>query len=446
MHSIKNVEVDIIDYSGYECFQSVLEFVSDKEAKLHLRKIDTIDKTKGWAEDLYVFINDQDGNTKRIKAGSMSGSHHKIIEGIVLDKCIFQKSDQLVEEKWIPSYNAYVQFEHCPLHVNRETFNNTFSTDIVVLPSSMWAIGLKDGGIYVYHDSHHLSQSWSYESKYTIDFIWSMIFRMSEPPTTFYCIFSALDGHLEGVYYSDPPRSVPARVGDVCCRRKVGVDTSCFNEKEYPVFHKQKYILAMSARKDVPFSIPVVDRYYLQLNRYNLYRSVHRGIPFSRKIPKMVYAAGPRGSKFNFTKRRDILIDQRSYFASDEVDKTNVDTGSIPREKQVAYKYIIDIDGNASTWDATAWKLNSGSVIMKTDTLWRQWFYDKFVAWEHFVPIKDDFSDLLEKYYWCEENPEKCEKIVHNSKQLFQEVYRHDSVEQYMSGIVRHLMELQKDT
>jgi hypothetical protein len=444
MHSIKNVEVDVIDYTGEECFQCVLEFVSEKEAKIHVRKIDTTEKTQGWSENLFIFMNDDNGNVKKIHVGAMEKSHQKTLTGITLDGCVFEKSEELVDAKWISSYNAYKQFEHYPLYINRETFNAKFSTDIVVLPSSMWALGLKDGGCYIYHDSHHLTQTWSYESKYTIDFILSMVFRMPKLPSEFYCITSALDGHLEGIYYTEPQRSIAARVGDVCCRSRVGVDMSCFNEREYPVFHKQKYILAMSTRKDVPFSIPVVDRYYLQLNRYNLYRSIHKGMRFSRKLSKMVYAAGPRGSKFNFTNRRDIDLDQRSFFATDKVDKTNVDTGSISREKQVTYKYIIDIDGNAATWDATAWKLNSGSVIFKTDSYWKQWFYDKFIAWEHFVPIKDDFSDLQEKYYWCEENQEKCEEIIRNAKHLFHDVYRHDNVEKYMSDVIFQLTDLQK--
>jgi len=96
----------------------------------------------------------------------------------------------------------------------------------------------------------------------------------------------------------------------------------------------------------------------------------------------------------------------------------------------IKYKYILNIDGNASTWDATAWKLNSGSVIFKTEACWRQWFYDEYNPWEHFIPIADDFSDLQEKYHWCEANQEKCEEIIKNAKKLFQKVYRfHNAID-----------------
>lgn len=34
----------------------------------------------------------------------------------------------------------------------------------------------------------------------------------------------------------------------------------------------------------------------------------------------------------------------------------------------------------------------------------------------HYILLKDDFSDLEEKYYWCENNPEICKNIIKNAK------------------------------
>jgi hypothetical protein len=309
----------------------------------------------------------------------------------------------------------------------------------------MWALGVKDGGAIVYHTKYNLQHEWNYEIKYTIGFILSGVFRRKKIKD-FFCVLSALDGHIEGIYNNGEMRTQERKVNEDDCIGKQTYDYIFLKDNQYPVFYNQKYILAMSAKVDIPYCIPVVDRYYLQLNRYNKYRGIHRGIPFHLKLPKIVYAAGPRGSKYNFTKRRDITLDQRNYFASDAVDKTNVDTGSIPRETQISYKYILDIDGNASTWDATAWKLNSGSVIFKTDTSWKQWFYDQFIEWEHFVPIKDDFSDLQEKYYWCESNQDKCKEIVKNCKKLFQTIYDHKNVAAYMDNVVDKLMNLKEES
>jgi hypothetical protein len=119
-------------------------------------------------------------------------------------------------------------------------------------------------------------------------------------------------------------------------------------------------------------------------------------------------------------------MNQREYFFSDNVSKKNVECSMywVDSKDLVKFKYILDIDGMAATWDATAWKMNSGSVLFKTDSCWKQWFYEDFVPWKNYIPIKDDFSDMDEKFEWCESNPEECQKIIENNLNLFQKVYR----------------------
>jgi hypothetical protein len=176
------------------------------------------------------------------------------------------------------------------------------------------------------------------------------------------------------------------------------------------------------------------------MNRYNEYRSIHGGIPFSSKKSQIVFASRLRGSKYNFTKRRDIEMSQREYFGSDAVPKTNIVAPKwIERSEMVKYKYILDIDGHGSTWDATAWKLNSGSVILKTDSCWKQWFYHKYKAWEHYVPVADDFSDIQEQFAWCESHPAECIKMIKRCRDLFQEVYRYHNVVKFTQEAITTL-------
>ena len=78
----------------------------------------------------------------------------------------------------------------------------------------------------------------------------------------------------------------------------------------------------------------------------------------------------------------------------------------------------MDIDGFSNTWDATVWKLYSGSVLLKTKSKWKQWYYDELKEWEHYVPIENDFSDLNDKIEWCIHNEEKCIKITENAHQF----------------------------
>ena len=45
-------------------------------------------------------------------------------------------------------------------------------------------------------------------------------------------------------------------------------------------------------------------------------------------------------------------------------------------------------------------------------------------------------SDLQEKYQWCEEHPAECEKIVENSKKLFQKIYKMSNIIKYIQSIL----------
>jgi hypothetical protein len=42
---------------------------------------------------------------------------------------------------------------------------------------------------------------------------------------------------------------------------------------------------------------------------------------------------------------------------------------------------------------------------------WCQFFYPGLVAWEHYVPVADDLSDLKERYDGLRADPERAESI-----------------------------------
>jgi hypothetical protein len=95
----------------------------------------------------------------------------------------------------------------------------------------------------------------------------------------------------------------------------------------------------------------------------------------------------------------------------------------IPRSEQLKYKYILDVDGFARTWDAWAWKTRSGSVILSQDSLWDSFFTRLFQAWVHYVPIANDFSDLQEKLRWCTEHDSDCMHMAQESAHRAREAY-----------------------
>ncbi len=103
----------------------------------------------------------------------------------------------------------------------------------------------------------------------------------------------------------------------------------------------------------------------------------------------------------------------------------------MPLTEMATYKLLVDISGNAGTWGLLS-KLQLGSCILRVDTVWKHWFSDYFRPWEHYVPIREDLTDLAKHIEWCLENDNQAKDIADNGSKLarsltFDRVMRHAS-------------------
>lgn len=78
-------------------------------------------------------------------------------------------------------------------------------------------------------------------------------------------------------------------------------------------------------------------------------------------------------------------------------------------------KYILSIEGNDKD-SGINWKLNSNSLVLMPKPKVASWLMETTLIPEyHYILLKDDFSDLYEKYIWCENNQDKCKEIIKNA-------------------------------
>ena len=79
-------------------------------------------------------------------------------------------------------------------------------------------------------------------------------------------------------------------------------------------------------------------------------------------------------------------------------------------------KMILILDGN-DVGSATAWVMLSSSVpIMVERPEHEHWFMQGLLMpWVHYVPVKMNGSDLEDKVVWCNNHPDKCERIAMQS-------------------------------
>lgn len=79
------------------------------------------------------------------------------------------------------------------------------------------------------------------------------------------------------------------------------------------------------------------------------------------------------------------------------------------------YKYLLSIEGNDKD-SGLNWKLNSNSLVIMPKPRVCSWLMETtLIPNFHYVLIKDDFSDLKEQLFWCNNNQAQCQSIINNA-------------------------------
>lgn len=70
------------------------------------------------------------------------------------------------------------------------------------------------------------------------------------------------------------------------------------------------------------------------------------------------------------------------------------------------YKYQINIDGTVAAY-RLPYLLAGDSVVLKQDSSYYEHFYKELQPWTHYIPIRADLGDLLEKIQWARDHDEE---------------------------------------
>lgn len=102
--------------------------------------------------------------------------------------------------------------------------------------------------------------------------------------------------------------------------------------------------------------------------------------------------------------------------------------------EQSEYKYIIHIDGHVSAF-RLSYQLSLNSVILLVKSKWNTWFSNLLVPFVHYIPVKEDLSDLIDQIKWCRNNDTICENIVYNAKCFYNNYLAKDSIFDYFQKL-----------
>lgn len=110
-------------------------------------------------------------------------------------------------------------------------------------------------------------------------------------------------------------------------------------------------------------------------------------------------------------------------YLQDAIHTAGLVKPAVSKESFADYKYLIDIDGYSNAWSLLE-KMIMGATIFKvaSPSGFRQWYYDRLVAWENYVPVAADLSDLDEKMDWALSHPEACAQIAGQAALVAREI------------------------
>lgn len=117
--------------------------------------------------------------------------------------------------------------------------------------------------------------------------------------------------------------------------------------------------------------------------------------------------------------------------------------GSSKREHLLC-KYLPVLDGHMCTYPGYQWRLLSNSVCFKQDSDQVQWFYSALKPYVHYVPIKNDMSDLIDQVKWAKAHEREVQEIVQNARKFAENHLMIEDDYLYLAVALKHYASLQK--
>lgn len=202
-------------------------------------------------------------------------------------------------------------------------------------------------------------------------------------------------------------------------------------------FQNQAPIFTRAKISDVPYVVLVPDYYSIdtkwQKDCKNIMNQINK-YPWDKKASIAFWRGASSDKAYNidtYKSRPRVIISRLSQEFPDLVEagiiisidmqlkdillKDNLVKNFADIEEHLKYKYLPCLDGYMCTCPGFQWRLLSNSVCFKQKSNEIQWFYSAIKPYEHYIPLENDMSDLIEKIKWARSSDEICLKISKNA-------------------------------
>ena len=81
------------------------------------------------------------------------------------------------------------------------------------------------------------------------------------------------------------------------------------------------------------------------------------------------------------------------------------------------YKYQLNIDGTVAAY-RFPYLLAGDALVFKQESKYYEFFYNSLVPGKHYIPIKRDLSNLVEKIMWAKKHDQEVLQITRSARQF----------------------------
>ena len=107
-------------------------------------------------------------------------------------------------------------------------------------------------------------------------------------------------------------------------------------------------------------------------------------------------------------------------------------------EQAARWGALIDVEG-AGYSGRLKLLLHAGRPVLIQDRPWHEWWHDAFRPMEHFIPVRRDLSDLVDRARWVQDHPQEAAAIGAAGQALAQQLLtRAAAAERWVSIAAAH--------
>ena len=175
----------------------------------------------------------------------------------------------------------------------------------------------------------------------------------------------------------------------------------------------------------------------MKLNQLRHFKYVSNDIPFSEKKDMiawrgMIHKENRRSLVAQFYQHPKCNI---GHINERPVGKSGWKKPFLPIEEQLKYKFLLSIEGNDVATNLK-WIMSSNSLCFMPTPKFETWFMEgKLIPNVHYVHIKEDYSDMLEKMDYYSKHEGEALQIIKNAN-AWVDQFRDQKLEKIISLMV----------